>query len=420
MKHSSKRVLVIAIQFFLFACSTVTVTEFPPALVLDFTQGTLPSPLAFTRNSPATYFDENGVLKTAAANTPRFDYDPTTGMLRGLLIEEHRTNLLTHSEQFDQWGYVNIHTNANATTALTGERSADQIIPTASSERHAIWLNSSIATIDTFYSFSCYFKPNGYNVIGLYLSGQHSAKSGYMFDVGSNRTTAVSGATATQLFSPAIQPLRNGYYRCSFSARLPQLDGLTATIQIRPDFQVSEQYAADGKAGGYLWGAQLEMGASLTSYIPTGSSTAYRETDLCLISTLANWFNPSEGTWIAETVLGTRRVARIVGYDWSGNFLGISPRGPSTTETWNGWVNLTQTGTQTTGIVRHGMSYNQTSRTITREGLPPVTSNTPNGRISQIAIGANPNGREPLNAHIRRVVYYNYRQPNELLQRHTQ
>ena len=49
----------------------------------------------------ATYVDSNGVIQTAAANVPRFDHDPVTGESLGLLIEESRTNLVTHSEQLN-------------------------------------------------------------------------------------------------------------------------------------------------------------------------------------------------------------------------------------------------------------------------------------------------------------------------------
>ena len=61
------------------------------------TPGTLPSGVTFTRASTATYFDSTGTMQTAATNAPRWDYDPVTLGLRGLLIEEARTNVLLRS-----------------------------------------------------------------------------------------------------------------------------------------------------------------------------------------------------------------------------------------------------------------------------------------------------------------------------------
>ena len=76
----------------------VRLTVAQPALALDFMQpGALPSGVTFTRASTATYFDSAGAMQTATANTPRWDYDPVTYALRGLLIEEQRTNLPLNS-----------------------------------------------------------------------------------------------------------------------------------------------------------------------------------------------------------------------------------------------------------------------------------------------------------------------------------
>ncbi len=69
-----------------------------PSLSLDFmTPGVLDPLITFTRASTATYFDSAGVMQTAATNTPRWDYDPATLQLRGLLLEEGRQNLLLNS-----------------------------------------------------------------------------------------------------------------------------------------------------------------------------------------------------------------------------------------------------------------------------------------------------------------------------------
>lgn len=69
------------------------------AISLNFLAGApLDSRITFTRSSAATVIDSNGLIQTSAINQPRFDYDPTTLALRGLLIEETRTNLLLNSD----------------------------------------------------------------------------------------------------------------------------------------------------------------------------------------------------------------------------------------------------------------------------------------------------------------------------------
>ena len=57
--------------------------------------GSMPPGVTFSRASTATYTDASGVIQTAAVNQPRWDY--AGGSLRGVLIEEARTNLLLNS-----------------------------------------------------------------------------------------------------------------------------------------------------------------------------------------------------------------------------------------------------------------------------------------------------------------------------------
>jgi hypothetical protein len=80
----------------------------PPGatLSLDFltTPGTLDPRITFTRASTATYFNSAGTMQTVSGNTPRWDYDPVTHALRGLLIEEARTNALLNSATLGNQG----------------------------------------------------------------------------------------------------------------------------------------------------------------------------------------------------------------------------------------------------------------------------------------------------------------------------
>ena len=69
-----------------------------PRMALDFTTATLDSRVTFTRTgNTATVTNSSGVIAAINANLPRFDFDPTTLVCKGLLIEEARTNLLLNS-----------------------------------------------------------------------------------------------------------------------------------------------------------------------------------------------------------------------------------------------------------------------------------------------------------------------------------
>ena len=64
-----------------------------PSLNLNFARSkTLDPRITFSRTSAGTYVDDNGFIKTASADEPRFDHDHTTGESLGLLVEEARSN----------------------------------------------------------------------------------------------------------------------------------------------------------------------------------------------------------------------------------------------------------------------------------------------------------------------------------------
>jgi hypothetical protein len=69
-----------------------------PRLALDFTTASLDARVTITRSgNTATATNASGVIALVNANLPRFDYDPSTLICKGLLIEESRTNVLLNS-----------------------------------------------------------------------------------------------------------------------------------------------------------------------------------------------------------------------------------------------------------------------------------------------------------------------------------
>ena len=68
-----------------------------PSIYYNFLTGTLPTPLTFTRASSGWYYNSSGILTQAANNVPRFDYNPLTLALNGLLIEQQSTNLVKNN-----------------------------------------------------------------------------------------------------------------------------------------------------------------------------------------------------------------------------------------------------------------------------------------------------------------------------------
>jgi hypothetical protein len=114
-----------------------------------------------TRTTTGTYFDSSGVLQTAAINTARFDYNPLTLAVRGLLLEETRTNVVLHnrdltnaawtksnvSEAKDQTGIDGVANSASRITASAGNGTCLQSITLASSARfHTAYVKRLVGT----------------------------------------------------------------------------------------------------------------------------------------------------------------------------------------------------------------------------------------------------------------------------------
>lgn len=239
-----------------------------PTLNLDFTKGILDSRITFTRNSTATYFGSDGLLKTAGINQPRFDYDPITRQPKGLLIEEPRSNLLTYSEQFDNAAWTKIGTTvvANNTIAPDGSLTADTIT----------------------------FSSGGYIYQTIYPS--FSAGTAYTFSIytkNSVRALTWGGATPAGTDAWSVTSIGNGWYRQSLTRTFTNA-GTGATVQAL----MNDAYQGTGSF--VYWGAQLEQGAFPTSYIPTTSTQTTRNRDVSYIS-VDSWFSMSgEGTLYAE------------------------------------------------------------------------------------------------------------------------
>jgi len=90
-----------------------------PSLMLDFVNNNILDPrITFTRASSATYFDVTGILRTASDNIPRFDYDITTLVPLGLLIEDAKTNFCLYNRDLTNAAWV--VTNVTAAKNQTG------------------------------------------------------------------------------------------------------------------------------------------------------------------------------------------------------------------------------------------------------------------------------------------------------------
>ncbi len=239
-----------------------------------------------TRTGVATYIGSDGLIKTAVNNTGRFEYDPVTRALRGLLVEDARTNGLLYSQDFSQaaWSKTNVTVGA-AVMAPDGTMTAQKLTATAAV---ATILSQTWAATDTRAAFSVFIRRGTAAVHDLVLR---------------NDTTATNLITATYTWATGVltgtgarlmETLPGGWLRIELATNA----GITAGNTLRTYAGFSGNVATAG-ASLYSWGCQVEAGAYATSYIPTTSATVTRPYDQ-IIATSLPWFQESEGTFFAE------------------------------------------------------------------------------------------------------------------------
>jgi len=268
--------------------------EVSPSLLLDFANSrTLDPRITFTRSSIGTYVASNGLIKTAAADEPRFDHDPETGESLGLLIEESRTNIQINSE--DSTGYTTLEitpTVPGSVSSPDGQLNANIITPTATLDAHHLGLVSSTASN---IAVSVYAKANTYRYLVMAGRGSNNASKSPVFDLQSGTVTEVAGS----VWSASITPAGDNWYRCSVVATSGSGGAVVGVVDTATSH--SGVFLADGTSNLYVWGFQVEESSSFpTSYIPTSGSTVTRQPDNASItgSNFSDWYSPNPQTWI--------------------------------------------------------------------------------------------------------------------------
>lgn len=391
-------------------------SKFPsinPTLMLDFANaGRLDPRITFTRASTATYFNQLGVLTSAAVNVPRFDYNPSTLQPLGLLIEEARTNSFPNSNDFSNATYWTVYGTAVATGSAAvgpdGLTSASNLAGATDTTLSGNNLEESVSiSASTAYTFSVFVKSNGGTEVVLRLRDSTGGST-------SSVTLAVTSA----------------WQRVS----------LTRTMAVG----ATSVRCIIGQTNGniLIYGAQLEAGAFPTSYIPTTTTALTRNADVASMTgtNFSSWYNAAEGTIYADvqTVdlssvkgiysIGDASLAfanrtRIDISFASGNSgratTAVNINGVSQASLVNTYTQLANTFTKTASAYKEndfGLSTNGlTAQTDNSGQIPTVTSFSIGSLNSSWSAAGN-----YLNGTIRRIAYYPTRLPDATLQALTQ
>lgn len=404
-----------------------------PTLSLDFLTGApLDSRITFTRSTTATFFGSNGSLQTAAIDAPRFDYNPATLAPLGLLIEEERTNLQTYSEQFDNaaWAKSGSSITADVIVSPSGSLDGDKIVESATTAEHAIFPANYSATSTTL-TASVYIKAAERTSVLLQIANFATGSALCRFNLSNGTAGSPSSNTGDYTnVSATIINAGNGWYRCTLTATKGTTNSNNYFV-IGLDTGSTNYYEGNGVSGAFLYGAQLEVGAFATSYIPTVASTVTRAADIATMTSanFSSWYNASEGTFVASFEASpntyTTYLAASNGTvaqnsmhmdnDGSGNMRAAYYSGSSAVAL----LSLGAVGTLN-AVNKIATAYSVNDFAASRNGAAAVTDTAgavPSG-VDRLNIGADPSGAavNVSNTHIRTITYYPSRLSNTQLQ----
>lgn len=264
--------------------------------------------VSFSRSSSATVWklDANNkpILATVEADVPRYEIDPVTGDVKGLLIETSRTNIFLHSSNFLDALWDKVYCDFNTTTVVINpDGTVNDLICTGEPTTQVQYTKQDCVLVAGAYTMSVYAKAAGINNIQIAPSSGFSSETFATFNLATGQIVFDSVGTAK------IQSVGDGWYRCSLTQTASATSAGRMVIALCPPDGSSTDvrlpsFLGSSTEGVRLWGAQMELGEHASSYIPTTTSTATRSPDLALISgtNLSSWYNQIEGTMYADAI----------------------------------------------------------------------------------------------------------------------
>ncbi len=234
----------------------------------------------------SSYLDSTSVTAKAGVlvDLPRINYD-ANGENGALLLEPSRANLIPQSEYLAiGWTYDNTSVISNSIVSPTGEISASKLLDNTTNDLHRMYYITG--TSASAHTFSIFLKKGEYSKVEIEsLSG-----------VTTNITYDLLNGTATSVGE--IEPYGNDWYRCIFPMSNTSPSN---AIQIRlVNNSNSNVFVGTGTSGVHMFGAMLEAGSYVSSYIPTMGTSETRAADSCSVTGASDVIGQTEGTIYCE------------------------------------------------------------------------------------------------------------------------
>ncbi len=225
---------------------------------------------SLNRSFVGTYIDD-GLLKTAGTDAPRYQ----DGVL---LLEPEGTNLLYYSYGFDNavWTKTRATVSANVVTGPTGAAtSADKLVEDTSTNSHFISQTVSGVPANSPVTCSCFVKAGERSWFAIVTADSAGTFNTTYFNVATGGIGTVAAG-----HQASIVTVGSGWYRCAVTTQQSATTGNFVFYPSLASADATPSYLGNGTSGLYIDSAQLELSATLTSYMASQATLRTRPADI--------------------------------------------------------------------------------------------------------------------------------------------
>lgn len=254
------------------------------------------------RGSAASYYDRDGLLKSAAANVVRLDHDPASRRRRGFRCENGATNILANAMLDAGTTLFGATLTAAASAFADGTTRMSRLVNTAANGD----LNSSVCDVypavaddASAWTFSTFLRQGSSPKSTVCL-----AFIGGATEVIQN--LVIEWSTLTTTGPGQLRDLGGGLFRASVTASNNNSGNTTAICRVYTRENGASHVVGESVDTG---GWQMERGVEATSFIETSGSAVARLPDRAVLG-IGSWLGP-ESTILVEFEATPNAKARV-------------------------------------------------------------------------------------------------------------
>jgi hypothetical protein len=279
-------------------------------------------------------------------------------------------NAFTQSQDYTQavWSKTGSTITAASIIAPNGTLTGQTLNEDTSSTQHNILRSGpEVLSIGATYTMSVFAKQAGRSVI--FMQSLITFAKSY-FDI-ANGTVLSSGAGMTS----TITSVGDGWFRCAVTFVCDSTNNSIRVIAATTGNGV-QTYTGTGIASVYLWGAQMELGATANTYIPTTTAAIYGTPTLSL-SEVAGLGLQSDGSlYVRPAGTGALQAQPTTSTTVGGN-----ARGPNAVDWQMSRTNANQVTSGTQSVIGGGSNNTSSGYATTTAGGELNTNIAYNGFI---------------------------------------